>query len=153
MKAKEIKRSSRKVYYIRSTLCLRLESPNQGAENVAKARDKAPLMEGLSLSHHFQKGRDIKMINDSYMGSGLDYYEVTRKRPSLGSTLMITAWSRLSFHTTDFGWGEPVLSGPVALPEKEVVLFLPHEKERKSINVLLCLPPPAMTMFQELVHI
>ncbi|KAJ4850128.1 hypothetical protein Tsubulata_000601, partial [Turnera subulata] len=36
---------------------------------------------------------------------------------------------RLSFHTTDFGWGEPV-----ALPEKEVILFRSHGEERKSIN-------------------
>ena len=95
----------------------------------------------------------IKMVNDSYMRSAIDYFEVTRARPSLASTLLITTWSRLSFHTTDFGWGEPVLSGPVALPEKEVILFLSHGKERKNINVLLGLPAPAMKTFQELMHI
>ncbi|KAH9791846.1 Omega-hydroxypalmitate O-feruloyl transferase [Citrus sinensis] len=93
----------------------------------------------------------IKMVNDSYMRSAIDYFEVTRARPSLSSTLLITTWSRLSFHTTDFGWGEPVLSGPVALPEKEVSLFLSHGKERKSINVLLGLPASAMKIFQELM--
>ncbi|PON95416.1 Transferase [Trema orientale] len=95
----------------------------------------------------------IKMVNDGYMRSAIDYFEVTRARPSLDSTLLITTWSRLSFHATDFGWGEPVLSGPVALPEKEVILFLSHGKERKSINVLLGLPAPAMKTFQELMHI
>ncbi|XP_062105396.1 omega-hydroxypalmitate O-feruloyl transferase-like [Humulus lupulus] len=93
----------------------------------------------------------IKMVTDGYMRSAIDYFEVTRARPSLASTLLITTWSRLSFHSTDFGWGEPVLSGPVALPEKEVILFLPHGKERKSINVLLGLPAPAMKTFQELM--
>ncbi|KAL5581411.1 hypothetical protein UlMin_013853 [Ulmus minor] len=93
----------------------------------------------------------IKMVNDSYMRSAIDYFEATRARPSLGSTLLITTWSRLSFHTTDFGWGEPVLSAPVALPEKEVILFLSHGKERRSINVLLGLPAPAMKIFQELM--
>ncbi|KAK8653196.1 hypothetical protein V6N13_127206 [Hibiscus sabdariffa] len=78
-----------------------------------------------------------------------DYFEVTRARPSLSSTLLITTWSRLSFHATDFGWGEPVLSGPVALPEKEVISFLSHGKERESINVLLGLPASAMKIFQE----
>ncbi|XP_024031828.1 omega-hydroxypalmitate O-feruloyl transferase [Morus notabilis] len=95
----------------------------------------------------------INIVNDRYMRSAIDYFEVTRARPSLASTLLITTWSRLSFHKTDFGWGEPVLSGPVALPEKEVILFLSHGKERNGINVLLGLPAPAMKMFQQLMHI
>lgn len=95
----------------------------------------------------------IKMVADGYMRSAIDYFEVTRARPSLASSLVITTWSRLEFHTTDFGWGQPVLSGPVALPEKEVILFLSHGKERRSINVLLGLPAPAMKIFQEIMHI
>ncbi|XP_057972557.1 omega-hydroxypalmitate O-feruloyl transferase-like isoform X2 [Malania oleifera] len=94
----------------------------------------------------------VAMVNDSYMRSAIDYFEITRARPSLAATLLITTWSRLSFHTTDFGWGEPLLSGPVALPEKEVVLFLSHGKERKSINVLLGLPASAMKTFEELMQ-
>ncbi|KAL8456736.1 hypothetical protein ACS0TY_034836 [Phlomoides rotata] len=94
----------------------------------------------------------VKMVTDGYMRSAIDYFEATRARPSLAATLLITTWSRLSFHTTDFGWGEPVLSGPVALPEKEVILFLSHGRERKSINVLLGLPAPAMNKFEKLVQ-
>lgn len=93
----------------------------------------------------------VRMVTDGYMRSAIDYFEVTRARPSLTATLLITTWSRLSFHTTDFGWGEPVGSGPVALPEKEVSLFLSHGKERKSINVLLGLPASAMNTFEELM--
>ncbi|KAL5543845.1 hypothetical protein UlMin_007629 [Ulmus minor] len=95
----------------------------------------------------------VQMVNDSYMRSAIDYFEITRARPSLAATLLITTWSRLSFHTTDFGWGDPVLSGPVALPEREVILFLSHGKERKSINVLLGLPASAMKTFEELMQI
>lgn len=95
----------------------------------------------------------VKMVTDGYMRSAIDYFEATRARPSLAATLLITTWSRLSFHTTDFGWGEPVLSGPVALPEKEVILFLSHGRERKSINVLLGLPAPAMEKFEQLIGI
>lgn len=91
----------------------------------------------------------INMVTDDYMRSAIDYFETTRARPSLSSTLLITTWSRLSFHTTDFGWGEPVLSGPVALPEKEVILFLSHGSERRSINVLLGLPDSAMKNFED----
>ncbi|CAI9787358.1 unnamed protein product [Fraxinus pennsylvanica] len=95
----------------------------------------------------------VRMVTDGYMRSAIDYFEATRARPSLTATLLITTWSRLSFHTTDFGWGEPVLSGPVVLPEKEVILFLSYGKERKSINVLLGLPAPAMKTFERLIKI
>lgn len=106
------------------------------------------------LSHAVGLVQDaIKMVTDSYMRSAIDYFEATRARPSLASTLLITTWSRLSFYTTDFGWGEPILSGPVALPEKEVILFLSHGTEKKNINVLLGLPASAMNVFQELMNI
>ncbi|KAL6280860.1 hypothetical protein ACE6H2_017741 [Prunus campanulata] len=95
----------------------------------------------------------VQMVTDSYMRSAIDYFEVTRARPSLSATLLITTWSKLAFHSTDFGWGEPGLSGPVGLPEKEVSLFLSHGKDRKSINVLLGLPASAMKIFEELMQI
>ncbi|CAO2827541.1 unnamed protein product [Amaranthus hypochondriacus] len=91
----------------------------------------------------------IKMVTNNYMRSAIDYFEMTRARPSLSSTLLITTWSRLSFQTTDFGWGEPVLTAPAALPDKQAVLFLAHGKDTKSINVLLGLPASAMESFQE----
>ncbi|KAI3785889.1 hypothetical protein L1987_45015 [Smallanthus sonchifolius] len=93
----------------------------------------------------------VKMVTDGYMRSAIDYFEVTRARPSLASTLLITTWSKLSFHANDFGWGEPLMSGPVALPEKEVILFLSHGEQRKSVNVLLGLPVSAMKTFEELM--
>lgn len=93
----------------------------------------------------------VRMVTDGYMRSAVDYFEATRARPSLASTLLITTWSRLAFHGADFGWGAPAMSGPVTLPEKEVILFLAHGEERKSINVLLGLPVSAMDAFQELM--
>lgn len=93
----------------------------------------------------------VRMVTDGYMRSAVDYFEETRARPSLASTLLITTWSRLAFHGADFGWGAPAMSGPVTLPEKEVILFLAHGEERKSINVLLGLPVSAMDAFQELM--
>ncbi|OVA14530.1 Transferase [Macleaya cordata] len=97
--------------------------------------------------------KSIKLVTDCYMRSAIDYFEVTRDRISLCATFFISTWSRLSFHATDFGWGEPILSGPAALPEKESVLFLSHGKESKSINVFLCLPASSMKIFQELMQI
>ncbi|KAJ8423740.1 hypothetical protein Cgig2_023895 [Carnegiea gigantea] len=105
---------------------------------------ESPLTFGVNLVQDA-----IKLVTDGFMRSAIDYFEVTRARPSLSSTFLITTWSRLSFHTTDFGWGEPVLSGPVALPHKEVILFLSHGQERRSINVVLGLPASAMKTFQQ----
>ncbi|KAK3039106.1 hypothetical protein RJ639_028852 [Escallonia herrerae] len=99
-----------------------------------------------------QSREAIKMVTDSYVRSAIDYFEVTRARPSSASTLLISDWSRLPFHTTDFGWGEPFISRPVALPEKEVILFLSLGGERKSITVLLGLPVSAVESFQAVLQ-
>ncbi|KAG5523118.1 hypothetical protein RHGRI_035058 [Rhododendron griersonianum] len=94
----------------------------------------------------------VKLVTYDYMRSAIDYTEVNRGRPSLTGTLMIAVWFRLSFHAMDFGWGGPIFSCPATLPEKEVIMFLPHGRERKSINVLVGLPAPAMESFQELMQ-
>ncbi|XP_061342944.1 omega-hydroxypalmitate O-feruloyl transferase-like [Gastrolobium bilobum] len=107
---------------------------------------KNPLSFAVGLIH-----KAIEMVTDSYMRSAIDYFEVTRARPSLTATLLITTWTKLSFHTTDFGWGEPLCCGPVTLPEKEVILFLSHGQDRKNINVLLGLPASAMEIFEALM--
>uniref|UniRef100_A0A7C9EA16 anthranilate N-benzoyltransferase n=1 Tax=Opuntia streptacantha TaxID=393608 RepID=A0A7C9EA16_OPUST len=103
-----------------------------------------PLSHAVELVQHA-----VKLVTDSYMRSAIDYFEKTRARPSLNATLLITAWSRLSFHTTDFGWGETIYTGPVGLPEKEVALFLPHGEDRKGINVHLGMPASAAKIFEE----
>ncbi|OVA05871.1 Transferase [Macleaya cordata] len=95
----------------------------------------------------------IKLATNDYLRSAIDYVERMTDRPSLTATLLISTWSRLSFHTTDFGWGEPISSGPVTPPLKEVALFLSHGNERKTINVFLSLPASSMKIFQELMQI
>ncbi|KAK1309687.1 Omega-hydroxypalmitate O-feruloyl transferase [Acorus calamus] len=93
------------------------------------------------------------VLTGSPLGFAVGLVQVTRARPSLAGTLLLTTWSRLSLDTTDFGWGEPTRSGPVALPEKEVVLFLSRGKEKKGIDVLLGLPESAMRAFEALMEI
>lgn len=95
----------------------------------------------------------VKLVTDEYMRSAIDYFEETRERPSLAATLLITTWSRLAFQATDFGWGEAIFSGPVGLPEKEVVLFLPDALKKGGINVVLGLPSSAMIIFQQLIQL
>ncbi|KAJ1286893.1 hypothetical protein BS78_03G387200 [Paspalum vaginatum] len=95
----------------------------------------------------------VEAVTDAYMRSAVDYFETTRARPSLASTLLITAWSRLPFRAADFGWGPPAAYGPAALPEKEVALFLScGEEGGGGVRVLLGLPAAAMAEFQRLVE-
>lgn len=98
-------------------------------------------------------GRAIEMVTDSYMRSAVDFFEVNRAKPSLTATLLITTWTRLSFHEADFGWGKPWSFGPVTLPEKEVILFLPCGEKGRGINVLVGLPAFAMKKFGALMEI
>ncbi|KAI3943934.1 hypothetical protein MKW92_044868 [Papaver armeniacum] len=93
----------------------------------------------------------ITSVTDSYIRSSIDCYEETRARASLSSTFLVSTWSKLPFHTTDFGWGEPFSFGPVPLPGLD--LFLPHGEDRKSINVFLGLPASTMKIFEELMQI
>uniref|UniRef100_A0A5B7AW28 Omega-hydroxypalmitate O-feruloyl transferase n=1 Tax=Davidia involucrata TaxID=16924 RepID=A0A5B7AW28_DAVIN len=94
----------------------------------------------------------LKKVTDSYMRSAIDYLEVTRAKPSLTATLVISSWTRLSFHTTDFGWGVPSFAGRASLPVNQSALFLSREKEEEGIDVLLGLPASAMKIFQEIVE-
>lgn len=82
----------------------------------------------------------IAMITDDYMRSAVDFFEVTRARPALVATLLITTWLRLPFHSVDFGWGQPLCTSPACLPDREVVLFTSSGKDRRSVNILLAMP-------------
>ncbi|WJX53878.1 histone H3.1 [Trifolium repens] len=95
----------------------------------------------------------IEMVTDSYMRSAIDYFEVKRSKPSLTSTLLITTWTRLSFHEADFGWGKPRSFCPVTLPQKEVILFLPYGENTRSINVFVGLPASTMKIFEKNMEI
>ncbi|CAI9777309.1 unnamed protein product [Fraxinus pennsylvanica] len=45
----------------------------------------------------------VQMVPDCYMRSAVDYFEVTRARPSMSGTLLVTTWSKLSFHSCWLG--------------------------------------------------
>lgn len=93
----------------------------------------------------------IKMVDEEFIRSAIDHLEVNKEKPSLSSTFFITAWTRLAFNKTNFGWGEPAQSGCVTLPEKEVASIVAGSG--KGTTVLLGLPVNAMKSFQELMQI
>lgn len=95
----------------------------------------------------------IAMITDDYMRSTLDFFEITRARPALVATLLITTWLKLPFHTVDFGWGQPLCTSPACLPDREVVLFTSCGKDRRSVNILMGMPSVAsMVKVSENLH-
>ncbi|KAI3939811.1 hypothetical protein MKW92_023002 [Papaver armeniacum] len=104
------------------------------------------------LSSTIQKIQEkIKMVTNDYIRSGIDFFEEQHERKPLTYTIFLNAWSRLAFHSVDFGWGGPIYSGPLHVA-KNVVLFLPHG-QRRDINLFLGLPASAMKMFEEIIDI
>ncbi|KAI3927480.1 hypothetical protein MKW92_005163 [Papaver armeniacum] len=97
--------------------------------------------------------KSIKSVTNSYLRSGIDHYELNRSMASIASTVMIGPWIRLSFSSADFGWGEPIASGPVSLLLKEAILFLSLGDDSKTINVVLGFPVSSMKIFQEMMEI
>ncbi|KAJ1687328.1 hypothetical protein LUZ63_018718 [Rhynchospora breviuscula] len=103
-----------------------------------------------STVHPIQEA--IKVTDDKFIKSAIDYIEITRARaPSLAATLLVTSWTRLGFNSSDFGWGEAFHSGSAELPQKEVVVFLPQAKDSKNIVVVMGLPGPSMKTFKDIV--
>ncbi|XP_068669591.1 omega-hydroxypalmitate O-feruloyl transferase-like isoform X2 [Aristolochia californica] len=94
----------------------------------------------------------IKLVTKDYIRSAIDYIEVKRARPSLTATLVLTTWTTLSFDNVDFGWGRQVQTWPGTLPERDVVLFLPHRNEKNAIDLILGLPSSSMNIFEELTQ-
>ena len=89
----------------------------------------------------------IRMIDNAYIRSTIDFFEATRARTSLEHTLLLSSWSKLAFHSIDFGWGEPLRFGLVPLPGKEFSIFVSEGKGSEAISVLMGLPPAAMETF------
>ena len=97
--------------------------------------------------------RAIRMINNEYIRSFIDFFETTRAASPMDYSLLISTWSRLAFHSIDFGWGEPLRCGPVTPPWKEFSIFKSEGKGSKTISVLMGLPPAAMESFQDLMEL
>ncbi|KAI3925185.1 hypothetical protein MKW92_024024 [Papaver armeniacum] len=107
---------------------------------------------GNPMSYAVQLIRNsIKSVTDSYIRSSIDCYEETRTRASLSATFLVSTWSKLYFHTIDFGCGVPVSFGPVPFPGLD--LFLPYGDDRKGINVFIGLPSSSMKIFEKLMEI
>ncbi|KAH0450929.1 hypothetical protein IEQ34_021621 [Dendrobium chrysotoxum] len=90
-------------------------------------------------------------VTDRSIRSAVDYFELTRARPSLAGTLVLTAWTRLGFGATDFGWGSAAQTGPAELPTREVALLLPENNGGKGTVMVLGLPASAMNEFEEMM--
>ncbi|MCL7047289.1 hypothetical protein MKW94_015673 [Papaver nudicaule] len=92
----------------------------------------------------------IRLVTNEYMRSTIDSLEEYERPLPKAHTLFISVWTRIGFHTMDFGWGEPIFSGPPTLPTN-VVFFLADGEERKGINLCVSLPASAMKIFEETI--
>lgn len=90
-------------------------------------------------------------VTDRFIRSAVDCYELTRARPSLAGTLVLTAWTRLEFGATDFGWGSAAQTGAAELPGREVALLLPQNNGGAGAVLVLGLPAAAMSAFEEMM--
>ncbi|XP_031394098.1 omega-hydroxypalmitate O-feruloyl transferase-like [Punica granatum] len=91
-----------------------------------------------------------QLVDEEYVRSRIDYIDVYRPPLASVGTLVISSWTRLSFGSTDFGWGDPTQFGCGDLA-RELCVFLPEGEGKKGTVVVMALPESAMTAFQELV--
>ncbi|RZC49565.1 hypothetical protein C5167_017990 [Papaver somniferum] len=94
----------------------------------------------------------INSVTNNYVRSAIDFLEEHKGMPVMTHSTFVSAWSRLAFHSVDFGWGVPFYSGPLNVPRNSV-LFLPCGKDRKGINVFLSLTASSMKVFEELIEV
>ncbi|CAN1328587.1 Shikimate O-hydroxycinnamoyltransferase [Linum perenne] len=101
--------------------------------------------------------RAVEKMNDEYLRSAIDYLEnppdpsgVARVPGSCKSpNLTIASWTRIPFHSADFGLGSPILTRAANLFEGKGNI-LPMNEDG-SISLVICLESDAMVAFQKLV--
>ncbi|XVE93141.1 hypothetical protein REPUB_Repub01dG0164600 [Reevesia pubescens] len=92
----------------------------------------------------------IKEVNEDYIKSAIDYYELTRGGLEMENTCWISKWSRLTFYELDFVWGKRQQVAPASMVDN-LVLTLAQEKDSKSLILSLGLLESVMKIFQELM--
>ncbi|KAI3939679.1 hypothetical protein MKW92_030031 [Papaver armeniacum] len=115
-------------------------------------QSSAELLDGPLSSTVLQIQETINSVTDEYVRSAIDFFEEQKGKLVMKHTTFLSAWSRLAFHSVNFGWGVPFYSGPLNVP-RNAVLFLPYGKERKGINLFLSLPASSMKVFEDLIQI
>ncbi|XP_022726638.1 omega-hydroxypalmitate O-feruloyl transferase-like [Durio zibethinus] len=93
----------------------------------------------------------INEVNEDYIQSAIDYYELTRGQYQLENTCWISKWSSLAFYDIDFGWGKPQQVAPASTLDN-LSVTLAQEKDSKNIILSLGLPESVMNIFQELMQ-
>lgn len=95
----------------------------------------------------------IARVDDQYVRSSLDWWEVHRGIPALPGGVFISAWWKLPFYEVDFGWGKPIFAGPIVSSMTEFVLMLPTGRPGGGLNVVIALKPHEMEKFEKFVQI
>ncbi|CAN1166812.1 Shikimate O-hydroxycinnamoyltransferase [Linum perenne] len=112
-----------------------------------------PVSRTVSRIHHA-----IKRMDDEYLRSAIDYLEnpadpagvVRNSRVCNSPNLSIASWTRIPFHSANFGLGNPILFRAAITAEGNGNL-LPMNRDG-SISLVICLEVDAMLVFKKLVH-
>ncbi|KAJ4978135.1 hypothetical protein NE237_008915 [Protea cynaroides] len=93
----------------------------------------------------------IKSVNEEYVRSAIDSYEVKGANPFAAFTLLISAWTKLGFLDIDFGWGKP---DQITLgnPGPNLCFTIPQSGDKKDLNILMVLAESLMKAFEGLIE-
>ncbi|XP_020600348.1 omega-hydroxypalmitate O-feruloyl transferase-like [Phalaenopsis equestris] len=112
----------------------------------------AGLLMNRPLNHAIEMVEEaIQGVTNRFVRSTIDFYELTRARPSLAGTFIISSWTRLGIEPMDFGWGS---SDQVELAElfaPELAVFRTYGKGGESISITLALSSPTMHAFEKMM--
>jgi omega-hydroxypalmitate O-feruloyl transferase len=93
----------------------------------------------------------IKKVDENYVQSAIDYYEMTRGELETENAFHISKWSALPFYDIEFGFGKPVQVAPAALVDN-LILAISQGKGTKNTIVSLSLPKSVMAIFSDLME-
>ncbi|KAM7262907.1 hypothetical protein ACFE04_000590 [Oxalis oulophora] len=93
----------------------------------------------------------IKQVDEDYVQSAIDYYEMTRADLETENAFHISKWSALPFYDIEFGFGKPVQVAPAALVDN-LILAISQGKGTKNTMVSLSLPESVMKIFSDLME-
>ncbi|XP_031474719.1 alcohol acyltransferase 9-like [Nymphaea colorata] len=85
-------------------------------------------------------------LSDAHVRSVVDLLEERRPMVDLGSSLVVTQWSRLGLERVDFGTGLPAHVGPIS---SEVhCIFLPVVGQPEAVTILVSMPESRAHKFE-----
>ncbi|KAK6290300.1 hypothetical protein POUND7_001841 [Theobroma cacao] len=102
----------------------------------------------------------LKVMDDEYLRSSIDYIEKAPDIKSVGRgpqimrcpNLSINSWMWLPIHDADFGWGRPIFVRPVNIVHEGKLYILPSPTKDGSLTLVTRLETSHMKLFGKLLY-